>query len=240
MVNPLSPNELKVMEFIEGFVGENGFSPSFQEIKEHFGFASFNSVQRYIKQLQSKGYINIPGGNQKRAIQVLMSASAMKESLNHEFRLKQNNNAVSTPTKAPGSDGPKRELLSLPLLGKVAAGRPIEALENDEFTEVPPDMVRDAKKSFTLKVKGNSMIEDGIFDGDTLIIQEQKQARNGEICVAVVDGEATVKRLYLHQGAKLAKPMVELRPSNENMESMWYAPEKVEVRGIVVGLLRKF
>jgi repressor LexA len=84
------------------------------------------------------------------------------------------------------------------------------------------------------------MIEDGIFDGDILIVQEQKVARNGEIAVCSVDNEATVKRFYLHSGAKLAVPQVELRPANSDMESMWYSPEQVQVRGIVIGLLRKF
>ena len=84
------------------------------------------------------------------------------------------------------------------------------------------------------------MIDDGIFDGDILIIQEQKTAHNGEICVATVDNEATVKRFYLHHGDKIARPMVELRPANEDLDSMWFAPQEVELRGIVVGLLRKF
>ena len=235
----LTLNEKKILEFIEAFMKKNGVSPTFQEIKNSFGFASYNSVQRYLKQLQTKGYVSMPGGNQKRAITLLQPSTALKSSLAHVYALKQPT-AVSTPTKAPAVDKPQRELLSLPLLGRVAAGRPLEAYSHDEAVEVPPDMVRQPQRSYTLQVSGNSMIEDGIFDGDILIVQEQKTARNGEIAICVVNNEATVKRFYLHQSADFARPQVELRPSNSEMESMWHTPESVQIRGIVVGLLRKF
>jgi repressor LexA len=251
---PLSLKEKSTLEYIEGYIGLNGVAPTFQEIKEHFGFASFNSVQRYIKQLQLKGYIGIPAGNQKRAITVLHSSSTLKNALNlvlaqtdrskmpesEHFRSIHKPNAVSTPKKAPVADWPQQELFSLPMLGKVAAGRPIESMSHEEFVSVPPHLVREPRRSFTLRVAGQSMIDDGIFDGDILIIQEQKQVNNGEICVCTVENEATVKRFYLHSGAKLARPQVELRPANSQMESMWYGPEQVEIRGVVVGLLRKF
>lgn len=239
-VIPLSANEKKILEYIESFMSEQGISPSYQEIKDQFGFASFNSIQRYLRQLQNKGYISIPGGNQKRAISLLRPASALQESLALAFAQKQQTIAVSTPTKAPAVDRLQRELFSLPLLGKVAAGRPIEALSHNETVDVPPHLVRDPSRSFTLKVSGQSMIEDGIFDGDLLIVQEQSQAKNGEICVCSIDGEATVKRFYLHSDGKLARPQIELRPANSEMESMWYSPNEVQIRGIVVGLLRKF
>lgn len=236
----LTVNEKRILEFIESYIAEHGLAPTYQEIKDHFGYASYNSVQRYLKQLQSKGYVGLPGGNQKRALTLLRPSSALKESLASVFEQKQSTFAVSTPTRAPAVDGPQRELLSLPLLGKVAAGRPLESLTHEEFTEVPPSMVRNPGQSFTLEVVGNSMIEDGIFDGDVLIVQEQKTARNGEIAVCVVENEATVKRFYLHQGPGLARPQVELRPANSEMEPMWHTPDQVEVRGIVIGLLRKF
>ncbi len=236
----LTENEKKVLEYIESFIGKRGIAPTFMEIKNHFGFASNNSVQRYLKQLQAKEYISVPGGNQKRAIVPLRPASALKESLAIVYEQRQTTFAVSTPTRVPAVDGPQRELLSLPLMGKVAAGRPLESLTHEEFTEVPPSMVKNPGRSYTLEVSGNSMIEDGIFDGDILIIQEQKNASNGEISVCVVDNEATVKRFYLHSGASLARPQVELRPANADMDSMWYLPDQVEIRGIVIGLLRKF
>ncbi|MEK2646929.1 transcriptional repressor LexA [Bdellovibrio sp. BCCA] len=232
---PLTPKEKSVLEFIENHILSSGVSPSYQEIKDHFGLASFNSVQNYLKQLTNKGYIENPLG-QKRAIQVLHSASTIQEQLQSK--------SVSTKTGSPRSQllQARDEILSLPLLGKVAAGQPIEALKHDEFVDVPPSMVRNPSKSFALKVQGDSMIEDGIFDEDIILVQKQESASNGDIIVATVDNEATVKRLYLRARPDSGsnEKMVELRPSNSTMKSMWYSPEEVSIRGIVVGLIRKF
>lgn len=232
---PLTPKEKLVLEFIEGHILSSGVSPSYQEIKDHFGLASFNSVQNYLKQLTNKGYIENPQG-QKRAIQVLHAASAVQQHLQSK--------KVSTTTGSHRSQllQARDEILSLPLLGKVAAGQPIEAFKHDEFVDIPPSMVRDPGKSFALKVQGDSMIEDGIFDQDIILVQKQSSANNGDIVVATVDNEATVKRLYLRArpNSDSTAKMVELRPSNSTMKSMWYNPEQVEIRGIVIGLIRKF
>lgn len=232
---PLTPKEKMVLEFIENHFLSSGVSPSYQEIKDNFGLASFNSVQNYLKQLTSKGYIENPSG-QKRAIRLLHASSSLQEDL----QLKK----VSTTT---GSHTAKLlqardEVLSLPLLGKVAAGQPIESLKFDEYVDVPPSMVRNPAKSFALKVQGESMINDGIFDDDIILIQKQDTAKNGEIVVATVEEEATVKRFYLRipPNGDEGEAMVELRPSNSNMKPMWYSPDQVKIRGIVVGLIRKF
>lgn len=231
---PLTPKEKSVLEFIENHLLESGISPSYQEIKDHFGLASFNSVQNYLKQLLNKGYIANPQ-NQKRAIQVLHSASAVQEQLLSK---------VSTATGSPRSQllQARDEILSLPLLGKVAAGQPIEAIKHDEYIDVPPSMVRVPSKSFALKVQGDSMIDDGIFDEDIILIQKQSSANNGDIVVATVEDEATVKRFYLRAKPEApgSEKWVELRPSNSTMKSMWFDPAQVEIRGIVVGLIRKF
>ncbi|WP_413612690.1 transcriptional repressor LexA [Bdellovibrio sp. HCB-110] len=232
---PLTPKEKSVLEFIESHILSSGVSPSYQEIKDHFGLASFNSVQNYLKQLTNKGYIENPLG-QKRAIQVLHSASTVQEQLQSK--------SVSTKTGSPRSQllQARDEILSLPLLGKVAAGQPIEALKHDEFVDVPPSMVRNPSKSFALKVQGDSMIEDGIFDEDIILVQKQESASNGDIIVATVENEATVKRFYVRArpDSGSSEKLVELRPSNSTMKSMWYSPEEVSIRGIVVGLIRKF
>lgn len=237
---PLNENEKKILEYIENFFEQNGIAPSFTEIKNNFGFASYNSVQRYLKQLQAKKYLHLPGGNQKRAIVLLKSSASAREALGQILSFNVNKSAVSPQDRASFADGPRKRLLSLPLLGKVAAGLPLEEVHNDEFVDVPPNLVRDENKSFTLQVKGNSMIEDGIFDGDIIVVQEQPLARNGEIVVAIINNEATVKRFYFHQSPKLAQPQVELRPANPEMDSLFYAPERVQIRGVVVGLMRKF
>jgi repressor LexA len=232
---PLTPKEKAVLEYIEVCLSSSGISPSYQEIKDHFGLASFNSVQNYLKQLTAKGYIANPQ-NQKRAIQVLHSSSTVQEHL----QTKQS----STKTGSPRTQllQARDEILSLPLLGKVAAGQPIENFKHDEFIDVPPSMVRNPSKSFALKVQGDSMIEDGIFDDDIILIQKQDSANNGDIIVATVDNEATVKRFYLRSRPETHDDLkwVELRPSNSSMKTMWFNPEQVEIRGIVVGLIRKF
>lgn len=232
---PLTPKEKAVLEFIEEQILSLGISPSYQEIKEHFNLASFNSVQNYLKQLTNKGYIENPSG-MKRAIQVLHSANSVQNQLASKF--------VSTETGSPRSQllQARDEVLSLPLLGKVAAGQPIENIKHDEFIDVPPSMVKNPKKSFALKVQGSSMIEEGIFEDDIILVESQNSAGSGEIIVATVDNEATVKRIYFRSqpGSSSQKKMVELRPANSEMSSMWYEPEDVAIRGRVVGLIRKF
>ncbi|HVO28192.1 MAG TPA: transcriptional repressor LexA [Candidatus Margulisiibacteriota bacterium] len=124
--------------------------------------------------------------------------------------------------------------VELPLLGLVAAGQPIEALEtNDTFT-VPEEFIR-RQNTFVLRVKGNSMIDDGIWDGDYIIVEERHAAENGETVVALVNGEATVKRLYHEKGGK-----IRLQPANQTMEPILARAKDVEIRGAVVAVMRKY
>jgi repressor LexA len=234
---PLSLKEKSVLEFLESYTRESGISPTYQEICKHFGFASFNSVQRYLKQLEAKGYIQLPWANQKRAITILKPASSVQETLGSRQPIDS-----LMPAIVPS------ENFSIPLLGRVAAGSPIEALEHDEFIDVPASLVRHADRTYALRVQGQSMIDDGILDGDVILVQRQSTASNGEIVVAVVGDEATVKRFYLHRDDTRSREktvamngkMIELRPANSTMSSMWFPPNEVQIRGIVVGLIRKF
>lgn len=245
MLQPLTRNEKMVLEYIEKYLQKEGVAPSFLEIKEHFGFASFNSVQRYLKQLQKKKYIHLPGGNQKRAINILQPADSLQ---NHLQFLKNKSHSPfvgSTPMKEASVKNSDHTLestpesLSLPLLGGVAAGLPLEAIEYDEFIDVPISLVNNPTKSFALRVTGESMIEEGILDGDIILVEEKARADNGELIVASVDNEATVKRFFVHVNES-HKAVIELRPANSSMQSMWYSPKDVNIRGKVVGLLRKF
>lgn len=283
---PLTPREKSVMEFLEIYARLHGFAPTYQEICRHFGFASFNSAQRYLKQLESKGYISLGGSNQKRAISLLRSASAYQDEV--EDRTAGSNVGPSagpsnSPSNSPSNGQSHRhssadtestegsstegssnvEAFQIPMLGRVAAGAPLEAFESDEFIDVPASLVRRPDRTFALRVQGQSMIEDGIFDGDVILVQRQNQAENGEIVVAVVRGEhgpeeATVKRFF-QKGKGLTKEskhsfrealsdssggprgdLIELRPANSTMKSFWYSPGDVQIRGVVVGLIRKF
>jgi repressor LexA len=209
-----------VLSQIEVILRRTGVPPTYQELSSHFGFASLNSIQRYLRQLETKGYIKMPPANQKRGLTLLASANSLQEAA-HEIA--QDQAAVSP------------EAVSLPLLGRVAAGAPIEALDHDEFLEVPASLVRNADKTYALRVQGQSMIEDGILDGDFILVQKQATAVNGEIVVAMVGDEATVKRFYRHGSSQ-----IELRPANAQMQPMVYERGEISIRGIVVGLIRKF
>lgn len=278
---PLTLKELNVLEFIEMYMLDQGVAPTFQQICDYFGFASLNSAQRYLKQLQEKNYIYIPGGNQKRAMQILHPSKSISNLLSNQmvdstpdfgrpaFRgspsVPNNQNPALSPNlkkEAPleSMSPPSVESLSLPLLGRVAAGAPIEAFTHDEYISVPAAMIRNPSKTFALIVQGQSMVEDGILDGDVIFVQKQTYASNGDTVVAMVNNQATVKRFYLHNAGSLMSgkrkidvhtnpqtdahsadsKQVELRPANSTMKSMWHPPSVVDIQGIVVGLIRRF
>jgi repressor LexA len=266
-LTPLTPKEKTVLEFLETYARLNGFAPTYQEICKHFGFASFNSAQRYLKQLEAKEYVSLGGANQKRAISLLQSASAYQEQIEDRERKVDTSNVTSIRSASSGSGGGNgAEAFQIPMLGRVAAGVPLEAYEHDEFIDVPASLVKNPDRTYALRVQGQSMIDDGIFEGDVILVQRQSQAENGEIVVAVVPSEvgteeATVKRFYWHKlassTAKFEKKslksgararderpkkerQIELRPANSTMTSFWYDPGQVQIRGIVVGLIRKF
>ena len=124
--------------------------------------------------------------------------------------------------------------VELPLLGTVAAGRPIEALETADSFSVPEEFVR-RQNTFVLRVKGNSMIDDGIWDGDFIVVEERPAADNGETVVALINGEATVKKFHRDKGGK-----IRLMPANESMEPIIAKEKDVTVRGVVVAVMRKY
>ena len=127
------------------------------------------------------------------------------------------------------------EAVELPLLGEVAAGAPIEAIETEARLAVPVDFVRRPHDAFTLRVRGESMVGEGILDGDFIVVEPRPTAYNGETVVALVDGDATVKKFH-----READGMIRLQPANPSMEPILAQEEAVEVRGIVVAVLRKY
>jgi repressor LexA len=128
----------------------------------------------------------------------------------------------------------RAEGATIPLLGVVAAGRPIEAIETPEEIDVPPALLGKGGERYALRVRGDSMIEDGIRDGDVVVVRRARRAENGQTVVAVVDGDATLKRYYL-SGAR-----VELRPANAALAPIRVTADRVEIRGVLVGLLRRY
>ena len=122
----------------------------------------------------------------------------------------------------------------LPFHGRIAAGQPIEALSGTDTLGVPPHLLAGGRPHFVLRVSGNSMIEEGIHDGDFVVVRGADAAEKGEMVVALIDGEATLKRYYPENG------QVRLQPANAAMEPIWVDPERLTVQGIVVGLMRKY
>ena len=197
----LTKKQQEVLNYISRYIDEWGQSPSFDEVCSHFGFNSYNTVTTYLKILERKGYIRVPGKHRKRAIEVVSPVETKR--------------------------------LEFPLLGKVAAGQPIEAVEDVNVIEVPSSMIGSGNH-FVLQVEGMSMVEDGILEGDFVVIRKQATAENGETVVALIENEATVKRYY-RAGNK-----VELRPANENMKSFWFRTGDLRIEGKVVGVLRHY
>jgi repressor LexA len=198
----LTEKQKTFLEYLSRHIAEWGQPPSFDEIRSHFGFASYNTVTTYLKTLARKGYIRLPRRkNRKRALEVISSV----ETKRFEF----------------------------PLLGRVAAGKPIEALEVADVIEVPPFMISRGDH-FVLQVKGDSMREDGILEGDFIVVRKQATAQTGETVVALINGEATVKKYYRKKDA------VELRPANSEMAPILVSEGDLRIQGKVVGVLRKY
>ncbi len=240
--NPLAPLTLKeksVLDFIESELRTKGISPSYQEICDHFGFASFNSVQNYLKQLSNKGYVQIPQ-NQKRAIHIIHSAQDFHKDLNERLTSSKESTHIGQSFDDPS------KVLAIPFLGRVAAGSPIERVQDNEFMDVPVSMMKSPGDYFALKVEGDSMIDEGIFDGDFLVVLSQKAVRDGDLVVASIDDGvtdgATVKRFFHKKNPQVhpSEKLIELRPANPRLTSMWYQPQQVEIKGLVKALLRKY
>ncbi|MGK0367940.1 MAG: repressor LexA [Thermoproteota archaeon] len=207
----LTKKQKLVFDYICEYVRDNSYSPTQVEIQEYFGFKSLGSVQDYIRYLTSAGYLR----NDSNAVRGLDPVLPEEEVQN------QTSSNIITHVE-------------IPLLGKVAAGIPIEAIEGSDLISIPQSMLRQGNH-FALTVSGESMIEDGIFDGDTLVVKEQKSASNGETIIAMVDNEATVKRLQKH------KDHIELIPANSALKPIIVpASKNFEIKGIVVGLLRTY
>jgi repressor LexA len=198
----LTQKQQAVFDFLKAYRNQNGRPPSYEEIRQKFDFASLNSVSKHLQQLERKGFIRTPWGNQKRAMEIVAGRE-------------------------------EAAAVTLPLLGTVVAGGPLEAAEIPEHIDVPEVLLRRGEH-YALRVRGDSMVGDGIHDDDLLIVQRREAAQPGETVVALVEGEATVKRFY-RQGER-----VELRPSNPNYSSIIVGEESVRIRGVVVALIRKF
>lgn len=176
----LSKRQITVLDMIIRYVGDNGYTPSMQDIADGCGFKSLASVSYQLDQLESAGAIRRDLGR-ARSIEVLVGGSAEAEA------------ASSSVENIPDNVIPMGNSVSVPLVGRIAAGGPITAEQNTEDTFAVPEQLAGKGNLFMLEVHGESMIDAAICDGDYVVIREQKTAENGEIVAAMIDGEATVK-----------------------------------------------
>ena len=201
----LTTKQSYILQVLKELVAENGYPPTVREIGEKANLSSPATIHFHLKKLEEKGYIK-KGDNKNRTIEILVP---------NEY-LEQNENVVEVP-----------------LLGKVTAGTPIEAIETpDEYFSLPTNLITTKNDVFTLKVSGESMINVGIYDGDILIVERRNTARNGETVVAMnEDNEATVKTFYKEDG------YFRLQPENDTMDPIIL--KEVTILGKVIGLYRK-
>jgi len=204
----ITRRQREVYDFISEFVQKHNYAPSFQEIGEGLKLTSLATVHKHITNLEKKGLLT-RDYNRSRSIDLLPPKGRLKQAM-----------AVNTT-------------MVLPLLGRIAAGQPIEAMQTAETISLA-DFVR-SKEVFVLEVRGDSMQDEHILDGDYVLVEKTKTAHNGEIVVALVDGsDATLKRFYREGDT------IRLQPSNVNMKAIMVPAAAVELQGRVIGVLRKY
>ena len=205
----LTKRQKQVLDLLVHFQNKKGYAPSYEEIGKGLGLASLATVHKHILTLERKGFIR-RGYNQSRSIEVLQLPKPVREEIIE-----------------------RAAVTELPLVGRIAAGRPLESVEDRETISLS-DFTR-SKNVFVLKVKGESMVEDHILDGDYVVVEPTQVANNGEIVVALVGGdEATLKRFYREGDS------IRLQPSNVNMKPIIVPASAVELQGRVIGVLRKY
>lgn len=200
MTETLTKRQKEILDFINQFIEDNGYAPSYREIGDYFQLSSTATVAEHVQTLQNKGYLRLDP-NEARSIEVV--------------------------------DNEKAEAIFLSLAGLITAGQPIEAVEEKEQIAVPIDFVKNEAKSYVLKVKGDSMIEEGIYDGDYVIVEENPSPRNGQVVVALLDNAyATLKKFYKEANR------IRLQPANSSMKPIY--AKNVLVQGIVLAVIRKY
>lgn len=236
----LTKKQRELLMFISDRIKETGVSPSFDEMKEALDLKSKSGIHRLITALEERGFIRrLP--HRARALEVLRlpdSASA-RGGADRAFapsvvQGRFGKNRRSTPARRPAATEDPGSM-ELPILGRIAAGTPIEAIQHEVDRAAAPRAMLRSGEHFILEVQGDSMIEAGIFDGDLAVIQRCSDAQNGEIVVALVDDEeATLKRIR-KKGNSVA-----LEAANPAYETRIYGPDRVAVQGRLVGLMRRY
>lgn len=217
----ITKKQREVYSFIAKFIEKHGYSPSFQEMCNGLKLSSLATVHKHITNLEGKGLLR-RDYNRSRSIDILQPSGKLKKALQAASNVAQMAEKSAAVSSA-----------SLPLVGRIAAGRPVETLENPETISLT-DITR-ARDVFVLEVRGDSMQDEHILDGDYVMVEKIKNVRDGEIVVALVDNsETTLKRFY-REGDQ-----VRLQPANAAMQPIMVPASAVQVQGRVVGVLRKY
>ena len=235
----LTRKQYELLVYLDKQLRKNGISPSFDEMKDALGLKSKSGIHRLITGLEERGFIHrLP--HRARAIEVLRLPDNMEDDDAKKARTSTRKgfapNVIKGDFQLPGAQAAETESVQLPLYGRIAAGTPIEALsDTSNNVDIPAAMIGKGKH-YALEIEGDSMIDAGIYDGDTVIIKESDTADNGSIVVALIvdDNEATLKRLR-RKGASIA-----LEPANPAFETRIFGPDQVKVQGNLVGLIRKY
>ncbi len=236
----LTKKQSELLRFIHERLKETGVPPSFDEMKDALDLRSKSGIHRLIIALEERGFIRrLP--NRARALEVLRlpgSSTPAEPNRSKKFApsvIEGNLGRVRALTPNASDDEPGRAIVAIPVMGRIAAGTPITALQNRSHTiSLPPDMLPQGEH-YALEVRGDSMIEAGIFDADTVVIRKQDTAETGDIVVALIDDEeATLKRLR-RRGASIA-----LEAANPAYETRIFGPDRVRIQGKLVSLIRRY
>lgn len=222
----LTAKQHELLHFIQQRLDASGISPSFEEMKEALGLKSKSGIHRLISALEERGFLRrLP--NRARALEVLK----IPESVKAAPAVRDNIVPLRKPALKPIA---ANDVIEVPLHGKIAAGVPIEAFEDHNNLAVPAALLG-AGEHYALEVSGDSMVEAGIFDGDYALIQKASTAREGDIVVALVDGQDATLKYFRREGR-----MIRLDPANSAYEPQRYEAERVIVQGRLSGLLRRY
>ena len=214
----LTAKQRELLLFIDGRLKESGISPSFDEMREALDLKSKSGVHRLISALEERGFIpRLP--TRARALEVV--------------KLPEVRSATATPIR-PAAAVPANDTIDIPLHGRIAAGTPIEALQGTDSFPVPAALLGPGEH-YALEVSGDSMVEDGILDGDFALIRKVDTAHDGEIVVALIDNEEATLKTFRREGN-----MIRLDPANRNYEAQRYDPRRVQIQGKLAGLIRRY
>ena len=238
----LTKKQRELLVFIERRLQDDQVCPSFEEMKSALNLKSKSGIHRLVSALEERGFIRRLV-NKARALEVIKSASDTTETKSNTLLNDRIKTKGFTPNVIPGNfpqsssrlTEKAETALELPLYGKIAAGQPIEALTDHSNTVTVPAQLMGKGEHYALEVEGDSMIDAGIFDGDTAIIERCETAENGKIIVALIDNsEVTLKRLRKKHHA------IALEPANSDYKTRIFGPDQVQVQGKLVGIIRKY